>query len=125
MGEAYESANNQSRDTNRTTWHARCLSSFFGRDESYTPHVAHGLCGGETFQRKPDDSPRRRVCERILPCRDRQGSARVSGRLWQIDPDTNRWRRRFPRVVMDVPAVCLAIYSARDRTDQCALFLRG
>ena len=101
------------------------LSSFFGRDESYTTHAADGLCGGETFQRKPDDSPRRRVCEWVLSGRDRQGSARVSGRLWRIDPNTNRWRRRFARVVMDVSAVRLAIYSTRDRTDHCALFLRG
>ena len=31
------------------------LSSFFGRDESYTTHVAHGLCGGQTLQHKPDN----------------------------------------------------------------------
>ena len=35
------------------------------------------------------------------------------------------WRRRFARLVMDVSAVRLAIYSTRDRADHCALFLRG
>ena len=47
------------------------------------------------------------------------------GRLRRIDPNTNRWRRRFARVVMDVSAVRLAIYSTRGRADHCAFFLRG
>ncbi len=38
---------------------------------------------------------------------------------------TNPWRRRLARLVVDVPALCLAIYSSRDRADQCAVFLRG
>ena len=38
------------------------LHPFLAGMNRYTTHAAHGLCGGQTFQLKPDDSPRRRVC---------------------------------------------------------------
>ena len=50
------------------------------------------------FNIKPDNSSARASLRmRFYLVETGKGGARVSGRLWRIDPDTNRWRRRLAR----------------------------
>src|SRR5262245_66246291 len=56
--------------------------------------------------------------------RSRQGRARIAQRLWGTSGHRNDWLRRLARVVVDVPAVHMAIHCARNRTDHRYIFLR-
>ena len=81
--------------------------------------VARHFTTGQTILREGE------FANRFYLIETGKSGARIRGRLWRTDPNTSPWRRRLARLVIDVSAIRLAIYSARDRADHCDLFLRG